>query len=317
MENIMFNPSAAIIRNSVRQLEVGCNRATGEPIYAALIRHVATVSLNAIAHSDALYHNVEHTILVTLVGQEILRGKQQREGRISGRDWAHFIISLLCHDIGYVKGICRQDYKAQRTYATGIGDRFVVLAPGASDACLMPYHVDRSKQVVEDILADQPLTELAIDLEVIKHNIEMTRFPIPKDVLYQNTSSDAGLARAADLIGQLSDPRYLEKIPALFYEFEEIGTNQVLGYRHSGELRAGYPTFFHSVVSPYIQQAWYYLTATHKGRRILTDLRANLLTVEQELSTPTNMSCCSGSSMPLGATDGWNKFRLETAIAGC
>ncbi|HBB33823.1 MAG TPA: metal-dependent phosphohydrolase, partial [Cyanobacteria bacterium UBA9273] len=56
--------------------------------------------------SDALYHNVEHTILVTLVGQEILRGKHIRDGGVSCEDWLHFIISLLCHDIGYVKGVC-------------------------------------------------------------------------------------------------------------------------------------------------------------------------------------------------------------------
>jgi hypothetical protein len=48
-----------------------------------------------------------HTMMVTLVGQEILRGRH-----ISGvtpHDWLHFIISLLGHDIGYVRGICRGD----------------------------------------------------------------------------------------------------------------------------------------------------------------------------------------------------------------
>lgn len=34
-----------------------------------------------------------------------------------------------------------------------------------------------------------------------------------------------GLVQAADLIGQLSDPRYLKKISALFYEFQETGFN--------------------------------------------------------------------------------------------
>jgi hypothetical protein len=58
--------------------------------------------LENIGNSDALYHNVEHTILVTLVGQEILRGKHIREGSISCEDWMHTMISLLCHDIGYV-----------------------------------------------------------------------------------------------------------------------------------------------------------------------------------------------------------------------
>ena len=42
-------------------------------------------------------------------GQEILRGKHLSEGGITTRDWMQFSISLLCHDIGYVKGICRDD----------------------------------------------------------------------------------------------------------------------------------------------------------------------------------------------------------------
>ncbi len=62
-------------------------------------------ALEIISNSDALYHNVEHTILVALVGQEILRGKHIKEGKVLPIDWLHCIISLVCHDIGYVKGV--------------------------------------------------------------------------------------------------------------------------------------------------------------------------------------------------------------------
>jgi len=62
-----------------------------------------------------------------------------------------------------------------------------------------------------------------IDAEVIKHNIELTRFPVPKAEDHQDTVYYPGLVRVADLIGQLSDPRYLNKITSLFYEFEETG----------------------------------------------------------------------------------------------
>ncbi|GAC1457213.1 MAG: hypothetical protein NVS2B14_01580 [Chamaesiphon sp.] len=84
-----------------------------------------------IANSDALYHNVEHSILMTIVGQELLRGKHIREGGVSCEDWLHFIISLVCHDIGYVKGVCREDREADRLYATGTGD-MVSMPPGSS-----------------------------------------------------------------------------------------------------------------------------------------------------------------------------------------
>ena len=59
----------------------------------------------------------------------------------------------------------------------------------------------------------------------------MTRFPIPKgDSFYQDTVNYRGLVRASDLIGQLGDPQYLKKQPALFYEFSELGINDKFGY---------------------------------------------------------------------------------------
>jgi hypothetical protein len=40
-----------------------------------VISFVAQIALENIATSDAAYHDVNHTIMVTLVGQEILRGR--------------------------------------------------------------------------------------------------------------------------------------------------------------------------------------------------------------------------------------------------
>src|SRR5262245_21185672 len=105
-------------------------------------------ALENIANSDALYHNVEHTILVTLAGQSILEGKHLCEGGVTPREWMHCTIALLCHDIGYVRGVCRRDTNG--VYATGVGAETATLAPGGTDAALTPYHVDRSKQFVTE-----------------------------------------------------------------------------------------------------------------------------------------------------------------------
>ncbi|MCQ3942149.1 MAG: hypothetical protein DPW22_02905, partial [Alphaproteobacteria bacterium] len=88
----------------VRHLQAGYRRTYGgyKPEYAEIIGWAGGMALENIAGSDALYHNVEHTIYVTLVGQEILRGRHLREGKVSCEDWLTFIVSLLCHDIGYV-----------------------------------------------------------------------------------------------------------------------------------------------------------------------------------------------------------------------
>ena len=52
------------------------------------------------------------------------------------------------------------------------------------------------------------------------------------------------LVRAADFIGQLADPMYLCKVGALFHEFEETGTNSVLGYKYACGCVRGVPQFF-------------------------------------------------------------------------
>ena len=134
----MFNPTAVVIDAFVNELRKGyvSTYTTLEPNYPGIIDYVGHMALELIANSDAPYHDLGHTICVTLVGQEVLRGKHLREGGISPRDWLHFIISLLCHDIGYVRGICIAD--RQGHFATGNNKETVELPEGATDASLTP-----------------------------------------------------------------------------------------------------------------------------------------------------------------------------------
>ncbi|MEK0185037.1 Npun_R2479 family HD domain-containing metalloprotein [Microcoleus anatoxicus] len=274
----MFNATELLIKAFVNRLIEGYRHTYGgfKSDYGEIICWVADMALQNIANSDALYHNVEHTILVTLVGQEIMRGKHIREGGVSCEDWLHFHIALLCHDIGYVKGVCRLDQTDLRMYATGVGDGKIKLPLGATDASLTPYHVDRSKMFVSERFGGHKL----IDAERVKRNIELTRFPVPAEEDYQDTVNYPGLVRAADLIGQLSDPRYLQKITALFYEFEETGQNQVLGYRNPGDLRDGYSKFYWNVVHRYVKDAIGYLELTQQGKQVVANLSANVFRVE-------------------------------------
>jgi hypothetical protein len=276
----MFNSTALLIEAFVDRLQEGYHRTYGgyKPDYAEIIAWAGGMALENIANSDALYHNVEHTILVTLVGQEILRGKHIREGGVSCEDWLHFIISLLCHDIGYVKGVCRQDEDSKRLYATGRDGLKVPIPFGSTDASLTPYHVDRGKLFISERFGGHRL----IDAEIIKRNIELTRFPVPADEDHKDTFNYAGMVRAADLIGQLSDPRYLQKIAALFYEFDETGANKKLNYRHPGDLRRNYPKFYWYGVFPFITQALAYLNLTQQGKQIVANLYANVFKIEHE-----------------------------------
>ncbi|WP_414584887.1 Npun_R2479 family HD domain-containing metalloprotein [Scytonema sp. PCC 10023] len=276
----MFNATEILIDAFVAQIREGYRRTYGclKNDYQDIIAWAGNMALENIANSDALYHNVEHSILVTLVGQEILRGKHIREGGVSSEDWLHFMISLVCHDIGYVKGVCRQDREEEGLYATGKDGKMIPLPPGASDASLTPYHVDRAKLFIDERFGGHKL----IDSQVIKSNIELTRFPVPAAEDHQDTNNFAGLVRAADLIGQLSDPRYLKKITSLFYEFEETGTNRVLGYETPGDLRKNYAKFYWNVVYPYIKDALRYISLTQQGKQIIANLYSNVFVVEHE-----------------------------------
>jgi len=66
---------------------------------AELISSLARLALEFIGNSDALYHNVEHTMLVTLAGHHILNGRALLVPT-SPTDYACTIVACLMHDIG-------------------------------------------------------------------------------------------------------------------------------------------------------------------------------------------------------------------------
>ena len=275
----MLNLKQLIIDVCIAELQEAFVQTYGEqiPHYKHYLQYCAQQALEQIANADTLYHNVEHTVMAVLAGQSILRGKQLIEGDLTPSDWMHVTLALLYHDIGFVRGICKRDHGEQ--VATGIKDQTIKWPDGKSAAVLTPYHVDRSKLFLHEHFAQHRLQN--IDPQVIAECIERTRFPIPADPAYQKTDDLQGLVRAADLIGQLADPDYMRKVPALFYEFEEIGANQKFGYSNVESMRKGYPQFFNSVVSPYIQHAIRYLKITRSGQQWIANLYSNVLSAGQ------------------------------------
>ena len=282
----MFNPIQVVIDAFVRQLQEQYEQVYGvlEPGHPGIIEFIARLAMENIANSDAPYHDMNHTIMVTLVGQEILRGKHISEGGVTPRDWLHFIISLLCHDIGYVRGVCRGDGNGRYVYNDK--GELVTLPDGSTDASLTPYHVTRSKLFVRERFGKAALVH--VDTMEVEANIEHTRFPVPEDEQHSSTADYPGLLRAADLIGQLADVNYLRKTPALFAEFRETGINEKLGFRNPEDLRSAYPRFFWNKVKPYIGDASDYLRVTQEGKFWIANLYAHVFSEEHRsaLRTP-------------------------------
>jgi hypothetical protein len=274
----MLNLQSLLIERFLEQIETAYRKNYGitDPLYGSIAAWGGRLALEVIANSDALYHNVEHTIMVTSVGQTLLVGKHMTDGGVKPQDWLHFMLALLFHDIGYTRNICQRDQG--NVVATGVEQATITLPPAATDAALEPYHVDRSKLFVRERFGAQLIQD--IDGESIASLIEMTRFPQPHHPQEYDGASYHGLMRAADVIGQLGDPGYLRKIPALYYEFEAVGKNQELGYTNPGDMRRNYAKFFWQNVEPRIQTALRYLRVTQEGKQWIANLHAHVFEVE-------------------------------------
>jgi hypothetical protein len=214
---------------------------------------------------DALYHNLEHMIDVTLVGQEILLGQHKIE-RVQPEEWLNFMIACISHDIGYVKDLFENDDKR--------------ITSGAS---LTSEHVDRSKLFIEKRFEGNQI----INAKKVSELIEYTRFPNKQENLSNNGKDKYGvLIRASDFIGQLSNLHYNGKNAVeLYYEFEEIGTNKKLGYNNINEMRDKYPSFFLKIVYPMLSDAIKCLERNENGKQIMNNLYGNVKRAELEAVT--------------------------------
>ena len=239
---------------------------------AERLASLAQSTIECIARSDALYHNFEHTMLVTAVGRDILRGRVLKQ-RIDPEDYSHLICACLLHDIGFVRGILKGDTRTE--FVIDEGGKTVTLPRGASDAALMPYHVDRSKLFAYERLG----TSKQIDPARVAGAIELTRFPPCIDD-HKNANLEARLMLSADLIGQLGDPLYPKKANALFAEFEEIGSNRQFGYQTPADLVDKYPKFFSELVATHIEEGVQYLSMTASGRQWIANLHNHVWCAE-------------------------------------
>lgn len=273
----MFDPTKIVADALGEHLANAYRRAyrSSEPRYAEVIDEAARLVVERISGSDALYHDVQHTAFVSVVAQDILRGRLLRQP-VSPQDWLHTILAALTHDLGYVRGVCRGDHDG--SYVIDGDGNTTMLPRGASDAYLAPYHIERSKLAVRERFGSHEF----VDAERIARSVELTRFPVPDDSDHAETDTEAGLVRAADLIGQLGDPLYPRKLNALFHEFAEIGVNERLGYDSPADVAERYPAFFWSKIEPFIRDAVGYLDLTVEGRQWVANLYAHMFAVEHD-----------------------------------
>jgi hypothetical protein len=237
-----------------------------DPALSSGLERAARTALGTLLNCDCPYHDLEHTMLVTDAGMTILRGRVLSRGDLAPQAWLQAVVALLCHDLGYLRGLLKEDLDGSYL-ADDLGAR-VSPPRGATDAYLMPYHVARSCMFVRERFARDPV----IDTTAVTEYIDMTRFPVPDESQYQRVDTLGALVRGADLIGQMGDPAYGKKQAMLFWEFQETGEAARLGYGNPAELRADFPEFFYERVYPYLGDSLAYLHKTSEGQQWIANL---------------------------------------------
>ena len=264
----MFSPNATVIEAFIDYTQAAYREAYpgADGGQGLILEQITRTALETLANCDCPYHDTNHTIFVTDVGFTILKGRIMLRGDVAPQEWLHAVMAMLYHDIGFLRGILSADRDGH--YIIDEEGHTVEAPQGATDAFLNPHHVTRScMYIFERFGASEN-----IDAATVAKHIELTRFPVPRQMPYLEVDTMSALVRSADLIGQMADPDYVLKLSRLFQEFQETGAAEAMGYSNAGQLRESYPEFFYRDVYPFIGEGLHYLRQTREGQQWIANL---------------------------------------------
>ncbi len=175
--------------------------------------------------SNTKYHNLAHTCSVTLAAARLVHGLQVQGQTLSTRVVELGLISALFHDTGLIQAEEEQE---------GTGAQYTI------------GHEERSIKLLGKYLAASGFA--AEDITDCAHMIMCTILTLPLAEIQfrsEETRAMGKILGSADLIAQMADRNYLEKLPLLFLEFKEAG---MPGFASPLELFKNTGEFYHSVV---------------------------------------------------------------------
>ena len=227
---------------------------------------------------DLRYHNQRHTLMATVCMTCLLEGMNAANGdqRIERRDFELAIAGVLMHDSGYMK---------LRSDTQGTGAKYTychILRSCAFAASYLPQ-VGATEIEIENVLS-------AINCTGPNAEVSRLRFRDP-------VSRIVGCALAtADYVGQLSDPRYPDKLGELYAEFLESDTfanipSERRLFKSEAELVRTTPAFWHNFVKPKLEndfQGVYRFLARPAGsdnNAYMAAIEANFSRIEARVAT--------------------------------
>ncbi len=149
------------------------------------------------------YHDLKHTHDVFLANARIIHGATV-EGLIISKNMAHRgMVAALLHDIGYLQETNDEQGTGSKYTATHVTRSIEFTEKHGTELDL----TDRDVRIIADMIL---CTDLAVDVADVD-------FESPEMALLGK------MLGAADLIAQMADRSYLEKLLFLYNEFKEAG----------------------------------------------------------------------------------------------
>lgn len=149
------------------------------------------------------YHDLKHTTDCLLVMTRLIHGAFINGIVLPEREVTLGLISALMHDTGYIQKVDE---------AKGTGGKYTMV------------HIERSHDFMEQYFRDNGLP--LEDLEFCHNCLRCTGLNVKiKEVPFISRNNEllGKILGAADLLGQMADRTYLERLPFLYHEFKEGG----------------------------------------------------------------------------------------------
>ena len=148
-----------------------------------------------------LYHDLSHTMDVFMCASRLMHGMHVSGTPLADHEINMIMIAALLHDIGYVQ---RQGEE------TGTGAQYTASHVSRGIAFMQHYLTER--QIPPGFAANIELMMLSTDPKLVFSEIS---FPDARTRLL------AKIVGTSDLVGQMADRSYLEKLLFLYLEFKE------------------------------------------------------------------------------------------------
>ncbi|OGQ99445.1 MAG: hypothetical protein A2505_04610 [Deltaproteobacteria bacterium RIFOXYD12_FULL_55_16] len=152
------------------------------------------------------YHNFSHALDVCLAAARMLVGWNKVEPPTQALDGQCFHLAMaasLFHDAGYIKN--KGDH-------AGLGGKFTLI------------HVGRGMEIAREYLTRKQWSEN--EIEAVVRMISLTDYAKMPDIdlLFKNPQlkAMAQMVATADLVAQMADTDYIQRIDDLFAEFQEV-----------------------------------------------------------------------------------------------